>query len=214
MALLRKLSQQITNFKQFNRDGLTGKECQSKKLLVVGVGHIGSEVVKIGESLGMEVFGVDLKKKYDFVNYFSLEEVLGKADVIVCAMNLTAENTGYFSYSRLKQARKGVIFINIARGEMSPSLDLLRLVEEGHLGGLALDVYNQESELAVALRKQSPISSQEIRANMVLRSKENVILTPHNAFNTEESVRRKARQSVQQILHFFEHKAFQWEVGE
>ena len=55
MALLRKLPQQTQQFPRFHRDGLTGHECAGKKLLVVGVGNIGSEVVRIGQALGMAV---------------------------------------------------------------------------------------------------------------------------------------------------------------
>ncbi len=60
MALLRKLPAQIAQFPAFHRDGLTGSECAGKKLLVVGVGNIGTEIVKIGQALGMQVHGVDL----------------------------------------------------------------------------------------------------------------------------------------------------------
>ena len=48
-------------------------------------------------------------------------------------MNLTSENTDYFNYERLQTAKRGAIFINVARGEFSPSADLLRLLDEGHL---------------------------------------------------------------------------------
>ena len=60
MALLRKLPAQMQHFTSFNRDDLTGSECAGKKLLVVGVGNIGSEIVKLGLGLGMAVRGVDL----------------------------------------------------------------------------------------------------------------------------------------------------------
>ena len=135
MTLLRKLRQQVQQFATFHRDGITGRECQGKILLVVGVGNIGSEVVRIGQGLGMEVLGVDIVQKHSFVNYVSIQEGLAKAEVIVCAMNLMADNVGYFRYERLRSAKRGAIFINIARGEFSPSVDLIRLLDEGVLGG-------------------------------------------------------------------------------
>jgi len=210
MALLRKLPRQIAQFSDFNRDGLTGWECENKTLLVVGVGNIGSQVVKIGQGLGMKVLGVDLVRKFDFVDYFSIEETLPRADIIVCAMNLTKENPSYFNYSRLKQAPKGVIFINIARGEFSPAVDLLQLLDEGHLAGLGMDVYNRESELAVMFRSQESINDQEILATRLLSQKSNVIFTPHNAFNTMEAVERKSFQSVEQIKYFLKNGKFLW----
>jgi len=204
MALLRKLPQQTHHFARFNRDGLTGLECSGRKLLVVGVGNIGSEIVKIGLGLGMNVRGVDILQKHPLVTYVAIDEGLPWADVIVCAMDLTAENAGYFRYETLKRARRGVIFVNVARGEHAPIADLLRLLDENHLGGVALDVYERESELAVALRTGNGTFS--------LLGRPNVILTPHNAFNTAEAVERKAEQTIQQIEHFLKDGKFLWPV--
>lgn len=212
MSLLRKLPQQISKFSHFHRDGLTGLECEHKTLLVVGVGNIGYEIVRIGNGLGMEVLGVDIIKKYSSVSYVSIEQGLARANIIVCAMNLTSDNLGYFNYQMLKKAEPGAIFVNIARGEMSPSADLLRLLDENHLAGVALDVYNQESELAVSLRTGRSSSNKEVQATLALSKRENVILTPHNAFNTREAVDKKAKYSVQQIEHFFEKGNFIWPV--
>src|ERR1017187_182236 len=139
MALLRKLPQQTGQFPKFHRDGLTGSEWLGKKLLVVGVGDIGSEIVKIGIGLQMDVRGVDILQKYPYVTYSSIGEGLAWADVIVCAMNLTKENADYFNYRVLKRARRGVVFVNVARGELSPTNDLVKLLDEGHVGALALD---------------------------------------------------------------------------
>jgi D-lactate dehydrogenase len=204
MALLRKLPAQIAQFPTFQRDGLTGSECAAKKLLVVGVGNIGTEIVKIGQVLGMQVQGVDIVEKHSSVTYVTLEDGLAWADIIICAMNLTKENVNYFSYETLKRARKGVVFVNVARGEFTPTEDMVLLLDEGHLGGLALDVYENESALAVALRSG--------KADFPLVGKPNVILTPHNAFNTAEAVDRKAKQTIQQIEYFIAHKWFLWPV--
>jgi D-lactate dehydrogenase len=201
MALLRKLPQQVAQFPKFQRDGLTGSECAGKKLLVVGVGNIGSEVVKIGQALGMDVRRVDIIA--DRADTF-IDEGLPWADIIVCAMNLTAENVGYFNYVTLKRAKRGVILVNIARGELSPTADLVRLLDEQHLGGVALDVFEDEPRLATALRAG--------QGTFPLLGRPNVILTPHNAFNTAEAVERKAEQTVRQIEHFRAHGKFLWPI--
>ena len=168
MALLRKLPQQTESFRVFHRDGLTGREAAGRTLLVVGVGNIGSEVVKIGQGLDMRVLGVDLELRHDFVNYGSLEAGLPEADIIVCAMNLTPENEGYFSREVLSQAKPGVVFVNVARGELSPMQDLLYLLEQGVLGAVGLDVYNHESELAVSLRTGTSAAHEEVQAVLAL----------------------------------------------
>jgi D-lactate dehydrogenase len=213
MSLLRRLPRQLKQFQEFDRDGLTGLECEHKTLLVAGVGNIGYEVIKIGRGLGMQVFGVDIVQKHSDVNYINKAAGIVKADVVVCAMNLTKDNYGYFDYEFLKHGKKGIIFVNIARGEMSPVEDLLRLMNEKHLGGLALDVYENEVNLAHHLRNKSISESAEMDVIQKLSEFENVIMTPHNAFNTSESVERKAEQSIRQIEHFLKNRSFIWPVN-
>jgi D-lactate dehydrogenase len=212
MALMRKLPKQTLQFQTFNRDGLTGRESMGKTLLVVGVGNIGYEVVKIGKGLAMTVLGVDIIKKHNDVNYVDFDKTLPQADIIVSAMNLTPENTDYFNYQRLKTAKRGAIFINIARGEQSYPSTLKRLIDEEILGGVALDVYPFENKLGSALRGNLEIEDSELKVIKLLAQYPNVILTPHNAFNTEESVQRKSEQSVQQVIQFLETGKFIWDV--
>ena len=215
LGLSRKLATQIEQFKSFHRDGLTGQEISGKNIAVVGVGNIGYEIVKIARGLNMNVLAVDIVKKYDDVDYFSPEEAIEKADIIVCAMNLTSDNVNYFNYDTLKGAKKGVLFINVARGEFSSAVDLLKLIEENHLGGVALDVYNNEKLLAIALRENriNEVTDDETKAILALADKSNVILTPHNAFNTKESVERKSEQAIEQLINYKSTGEFKWAVS-
>lgn len=212
LALQRKFKQQVEQFKTFHRDGITGQETEGKTLLIVGVGNIGGQVANIGNGLGMKVLCVDLVEKYPDLTYVSIEEGITQADIIVCAMDLRQENEGYFTYDLLKKSKKGTLFINISRGELSPSPDLLRLIEEKHLGGVALDAYFEEKALGVALREGTDSSNPGVQATLDLAKHPNVICTPHNAFNTEEGVERKSEQSVQQIQRFLKEKEFIWPV--
>jgi D-lactate dehydrogenase len=212
MALLRKLPQQLAHFHRFRRDGLTGRECRGKVLLIVGVGHIGSEIAWIGQGLGMEVYGVDIEEKHNHVQYLAINEGLALADIIVCAMNLTEENQGFFSYERLRAAKRGLIFVNVARGKLSPAAGLLPLLQEGCLSGIAMDVFNHESELAVSLREGLVSSDPEVPATLELANHPQAILTPHNAFNTREAVERKASHSIEQIAYFLQHGYFLWPI--
>ena len=229
-ALLRRLPRQIEQFRRFERDGLTGAECKGKTLIVVGVGNVGSEVVRIGQGLEMRVIGVDLEPKDDSVPYEPIEKALPHADVIACCMNLTPENVDYFSRERLLAAPRGVVFVNVARGQMAPSRVLLPLLREGHLGGVGLDVFAEESALAVQLRGEvqgqaiaeideadpdetgSGEVAAEVRATLELARTAGAILTPHNAFNSAEAVDRKAQQSIEQIEAFRGDGAFLWPV--
>jgi D-lactate dehydrogenase len=212
MNLMRRLPQQMAQFQKFNRDGLTGGECAGKNLLVVGVGRIGSEIVKIGSALGMNVRGVDIVQRNKEVKYCGKEDGVVWADIIICAINLTKENHGYFSYNVLKLAKHGFLFINIARGEHAPLSGLLQLENEDHIGGLGLDVFEDEPNVAVALRSGQTNISTEAQTLNALLLKPNVLFTPHNAFNTCEAVHRKSQFSVDEILYFLKNKTFRCQV--
>ena len=212
MSLLRKLNQQQINFNTFHRDEITGYECENKILLIVGVGNIGGQLIKIGKGLGMKIICVDIDKKYADENYLSIEEGLSNADIVVCSMNLTEKNRNYFNYDLLKKAKRNLIFINISRGELSPSSDLLRLIEENHLGGVWLDVFNYEKELVSVLSENKTSHNPEVLATLELIKKPNVIFTPHNAFNSYEAIERKASQSIEQVVNFLNTGKFKWSV--
>ena len=212
MALLRKLPRQVSNFQSFKRDGITGRETAGRNLLVVGVGNIGSEIVKIGQGLGMNVNGVDPLEKFDFVNYASYEEAAPQADIIVAAMDLNPNSEKYFDYAKLKHAKPGAIFINIARGELSPLDGLLRLLEENHLSALGMDVYENEKLIGPAMRGEISADTPQLQALKKLAELDNVIFTPHNAFNTSEAVERKSEQSIQQLKEFKKTGNFIWNI--
>jgi len=212
LALLRKLPQQIRQFPVFNRENLTGSECEGKHLLVVGVGRIGSEIVKVARGLGFVVKGTDIVPDKSGIEYVSKEEGIGWADAIVCAMNLTEENRGYFSYKLLSRSKKGITFVNIARGELSPLSDLEKLLSESRISGLGLDVFEDEGALGAALRSGAKTRTTQGKLVTRLLDYPNVIFTPHNAFNSSEAVQRKSELTVQQIRHFFKNRDFLWQI--
>ena len=212
LALLRKLPLQLRQLPTFQRDGLTGSELKGRRVLVVGVGRIGGEIVSLASALGCDVKGVDIKPDKAGVTYVPREKGIEWADVIVCSMNLTRENTGYFSYDLLRRARPGTVFVNIARGEHAPLTHLGQLLAEGHLGAIGLDVFEDEAVLAAALRDPAAQSSPFVPTLRKLLASPNVLFTPHNAFNTREALTRKCAMSVAQIEYFLKHGRFQWQV--
>ncbi len=212
MALLRKLPQQQRQFITFHRDGLTGSECEKKTLVVFGVGNIGYELTRIGRGLGMTVLGVDIEHTHNDVDYVTPEDGLRRANIIVSAMNLTADTKNYFTAEKFSMVRPGVIFVNVSRGEISPAATLLAQLDGGRVAGIGLDVYNEESELAVSLRSKKESANPEVRALLELCRRDAVITTPHNAFNTTESVDRKSAQSVEQLQSLSKKGVFLWPV--
>ena len=206
-ALLRKLKLQINQFQTFNRDNLTGLECIRRKALVVGVGAIGSQIADIATALKMDVRGVDIDRKFEHINYVNLEEGLKWAEVIFSAVPLTPQTQGLINYSLMNLNQQNPIIINISRGEITPMNDLVRLLDEDKLAGFSLDVYENESQLGDGLRADNT-SDETVNTYRNLANRPNVILTPHNAFNSFESVDRKAQATVDSINHFIKNGVF------
>lgn len=212
MALLRRLPVQVRQFRTFHRDGITGRECLAKTLVVVGVGNIGHEVCRIGAALGMRVLGVDIDPLHSDVQYIDIAAAMPQADVLVCAMDLNRGNLGYFDRARWQKVKPGAVFVNVSRGELSPTTELLSALESRRLSGVALDVFDHESVLATSLRSGTPTNDLEVAATLALAAREDCILTPHNAFNTIEAVHRKSEHSVEQIVAWRNERAFLWPV--
>ena len=208
MVLQRRLKRQIIHFKKFNRDSLTGSECKDKNALILGVGAIGSEIVRLARALKMNVHGVDLVQKDKKLKYVSLKEGVMWADVIFCALPLTTKTNRLLNYTLLKRVNHGTILINISRGEISPLPDVKRLLDQDILGGLSLDVYPQESFLAAYLRGAKTKISADIKIVLNLKDRDNVLFTPHNAFNTQEALKQKAFLSVEAVKQFLKNKKF------
>jgi len=208
MALLRKLKRQMLQFGRFGRDGITGSEAAGRKLVVVGVGRIGSELVRLGRMLEMQVMGVDPEPKLQDLEYVSLEEGVRRAEVLVSAVPLKQDTRGMFNYALLRQAGPGLVFVNVSRGETSPVRDLRRLLDENILGGLGMDVFEAEAALAGSLRDGSPEPVPAAADIRELNGRGEVIFTPHNAFNTRQALERKARLSAEAVMCFLEKGFF------
>ncbi|MBD3274041.1 MAG: hydroxyacid dehydrogenase [Candidatus Marinimicrobia bacterium] len=220
LMLARKIDAQRTSMQTFSRDGLNGFELLGKTLCVAGVGNIGSQIVIIGYGLEMNLLGIDINpsaeisKKFN-LEYTDLQEGIESADIIMCALPLTRETDRMLNYKVLGNSRKHPILINIARGEITPPQDLARLLDDGILSGIGLDVYDEESTLGSFLRGEismddvtHPAVRDSVEASLDLLDHRDVICTPHNAFNTDESTDRKSQQTAENIRHYFETGEF------
>ena len=218
MSLLKKLPQQMKQWNTFNRNNITCKEFGiNKKMLIVGVGNIGYRVAKIAKALNITVYGLDIIKTNQDINYIeedSLVGTLNDIDIIICCMNLTSSNHKYFNYELLSNIKKGALFINVSRGELVVSNDLLRLLKEEKLGGVGMDVYPNENRLGDKLRDtaNTPTYNKGEQAILEMSKLQNVIFTPHNAFNTIEGLDQKVKDTVSQITYFYENGNFKWSI--
>jgi phosphoglycerate dehydrogenase-like enzyme len=152
-------------------EGLRARELTGSTLLVVGLGGIGSEIARRAHGLGMRVIATrnSSREGPDFVAKVGLSNELltlaAEADVIVNAAPLTPATTGLFDRDFFAAAKRGALFVNIARGASVVTEDLIEALQDGQLAGAGLDVTEPEP----------------LPADHPLWRLPNVIITPHVA---------------------------------
>lgn len=208
MFLWRQGKKQVAQFSSFNRDGLTGQECYGKNACVIGVGKIGLEIVDILDGLRMNVCGVDIARKHKAVTYVSLNKAVQWADVIFCALPFNNQTKGLLGLKLLGSVKRGCVFVNISRAEISPIDGLKRLLDSGQLSALAMDVYEDEKMFASRLRSGRKRLTQKDKLILNLSRRTNVLFTPHNAFNSYRALEEKARQSAQAVAFYIKRGCF------
>ena len=169
---------------------ITGTELAGKTLGVMGVGRIGKEVVKRGIAFDMKVIGYDVywdnefAKQYNLTRCWKAEELLSKSDVISLNMNLNEENRNYFNKERISLMKDKAMLINCARGGLVHEEDMAEACKSGKLAGYATDVLEVEP-------MKTPHPYQGVA---------NILITPHVASRTSESVERQAIMSTENLL--------------
>jgi D-3-phosphoglycerate dehydrogenase len=185
LALIRKLPQAHEHVLSggWERDRFKGVELHGRTLGVIGLGRLGIKVSGYGVAFGMSVIGCDNNKPETLplgVELASFDEVLRKSDVISIHVNYTSKNHAMIGRSELLKMKKASLLINTSRGELIDETALVSCLENGHLGGAALDVLCGENTV---WENSSDILN-------YARNKENLILTPHIGGCTYDSMEK------------------------
>lgn len=166
---------------------------QGKTLGIVGTGHIGSEMARLGKAIGMNVIAWTYhpsaeRAKQLSVQYVDFEDLLRMSDVVSLHVKLTDDSFHLIGERELTLMKPKALLINVARGQIVDTDALVRALNSGHLGGAAIDVYAQEPP----------------PADHPLLKCEQVILTPHCADMTPEGVDLLNEGAVDNIIAFLE----------
>lgn len=196
----------------FSFEGLQGFDLKGKTLGVVGTGRIGKNVVRMAKGFEMDVLAHDAYPDEKFAGemgfkYVSLEELLGKSDIITLHVPYMKETHHLINENNIGMIKKGAYLINTSRGSVVSTQALLKALEEGTLAGAGLDVLEEEGAYKDELGFLTGGSQQEeklktVLSNHVLIDLPNVIITPHNAFNTKEGVQRIFDTTLENIKSF------------
>ncbi len=217
-ALLLTLSRKIIAARASILEGdidmpaLAGFDLQGKTIGIIGTGRIGQHAIAIAKGFGMNVIAYDLYPNQKAAEelgftYVELSELAGQSDVISLHAPATAETHHLVDSDFLGRVKSRAVLVNTARGELIDTTALVRALSDNKLAGAALDVLEHEELLRVKAadihEKISPELAQAIVDTAALKSMENVILTPHAAFNTHEAVDRIRQTTIQNIIDFY-----------
>jgi D-3-phosphoglycerate dehydrogenase len=178
---------------EWPKAGLTGFELEGKRLGVIGLGRIGATVARKAAGIGMEVAAFDpflppSAAGRMSVPMKSLDELLAWADIVTLHIPRTRETTNLIGEAQMRRMKPGAYLINAARGGLVDEDALLKLLDEGHLAGAALDTFVTEP-----LQKDS-----------ALRSNPKLILTPHLGASTSEAQQAVSTILARQVIDFLE----------
>lgn len=192
----------------FSLDGLVGFDLHGKTVGVIGTGRIGAVMLRIMHGFGCRLLGHDIRPDPELVaslavRYVDLPELFRDADVISLHAPLTPATHHLIDASALAAMRRGVVLINTSRGALIDAQALVAALKRGHIGGAALDVYEEEE--AVFFKDHSgEVLQDDVLARLLTFP--NTLVTSHQGFLTHEALDNIAATTLENI-RAFEHGA-------
>lgn len=216
-ALILSLSRKIhatyirTINNNFSLENLQGFDLKGKTLGVIGAGRIGLHVIRMAKGFGMNVLAFDINKN-DFLaeildfEYVSVEDILRNSDVISLHAPLIKATQHLINKNNIGIIKKGAVLINTSRGGLIETEALVEALNKGIISGAGLDVFEGEEYILEEGCKLHNDYSQDVKRlvkqNCSLLHRENVVITPHNAFNSKEAVERIFNTTILNIKAF------------
>lgn len=196
----------------FSPRALQGFDLKGKTIGVIGTGNIGENVIRIAKGFGMHVLANDVKPREELQDtlgfqYTDLENLLQESDVVSLHVPATDQTKNLISHDQFDLMKEGSVLINTSRGSIVNVEALIKALSTGRLRAAGLDVLPEEPtvrEEAEVLKsvyeKKHDLTA--LLADHVLLRLRNVVITPHNAFNTEEATEQIVNTTIKNIQGF------------
>lgn len=166
----------------------SGFELPGRTIGLVGFGHVGQAIARLCSGLSMHVLAHSRsgpRAGVPAAEHVTLRELLSRSDFVVLACPLTTQTRGLIGAAELAVVRPGACLVNVARGPVVQEAALIEALRSGRLAGAALDVFEV----------------QPLRADHPYRQMEQVLLTPHVAGITDDSMRRMGQGVAVAVEH-------------
>lgn len=215
MTLNRKTHKAFSQVREnnFSLQHLMGFNLYGKTIGVVGTGKIGRAFCNIMLGFGCNIIAYDIKENETMiqkgVRYKTFDELLFESDVISIHCPLNPETSHLFDKKSFDKIKKGVMIINTSRGGIIKTDDVINALKKEKIGYLGLDVYENEAELFFKDRSQMIIQDDIFER---LLSFHNVLITPHQAFYTQEAVTEIAKITIKNFTDFEQDRVLENEV--
>ncbi len=220
LGLTRKLVPSVEEVRRGSfvpTPALRGHDIDGKTLGVIGTGKIGRNVISIANGFHMRVVAYDPHPDYGVsqqmgFTYMSLEDLYARSDIVTIHVPLLPTTTHLINDAAINQMKRGTIIINTSRGGIVETEALYRGLVSGQISGAGLDVLEQETQV----KEEKQLLSQQFRADIDYRTvvlnhliilHPNVIVTPHNAFNSIEALTRIVNTTIDNIKAYRENHA-------
>jgi len=222
-ALLLTISRKILPGVERTRRGrydtgpeLRGFDLKDKTIGVIGTGRIGKYAIRMAKGFSMNVIAYDpypdytAAKDLGYTYEKDIDSVLAKADVISVHALLTPQTKHMISMKNIDKVKKGCVFINTARGGLVETQAVLYALDHGIFGAVGLDVLEEETgikeERQLLSKNYGGVDLRTLLQEHTLIEYDNVLVTPHNAFNTGEALRRILDTTVDNIGGYLDRK--------
>ncbi len=212
MALNRRIHKAYNRVREhnFSLAGLVGFDLHGKTIGVIGTGRIGQITAQIFRGFDTTVIAYDPMPAVDWaathgIAYVDFAELLRQSDVVSLHLPLTPQTRFLLDTDTLAKMKRGAILLNTSRGKLINTKALIEALKSGQLGGVALDVYEEEEGLFFEDLSGEVLQDDELSRLLTFP---NVLVTAHQAFLTQEALHEIARVTTANLLRFAERESF------
>lgn len=205
LSLNRKVHRAYNRVREgnFSLDGLMGFDLAGKTIGIVGMGIIGSVIARIAGGFACELLATDPVRRPDCeaigVRYVSLDELLGRSDIVTLRCPLNDGTRHLIDSGALGRMKPTALLINTSRGAVIDTHAVISALKRLELGGLAIDVYEEEEALFFEDRSDQAIMDDQFARLLTFP---NVLITGHQGFFTAEALTNIARTVIANLDAF------------
>jgi len=206
LALNRKIHRAYNRVREqnYSLSGLVGFDLHGKTVGIIGTGKIGRVTAQIYRGFGCRVIAHDPHPMLEWaaehgINYLNVESLLTESDVVSLHLPLTPETHYLLNVVTIALMKPGAYLVNTSRGKLVETAAVIEALKSGHLGGVALDVYEEEEGIFFEDLSNEVLQDDDLAR---LTTFPNVLITAHQAFLTHEALTEIARVTLDSIMRF------------